>query len=126
MKVLFSIVVLLVFCSTSYGQAKSRTAFGLHQQFVQKRAIKGYKTNSAFQWKAQTYPGLVGANRSSGYWQDGRFHFYQQPQPTFYQQPVQNNYQPAGQTYYQQPVQTYYQQPAQTYYQQPVQTYQRW
>lgn len=112
MKILLSIIALLVCCSVSYGQGKSRTAFGLHQQFVQKRAIKGYKTSSAFQWKAQTYPGLVGANRSSGYWQDGRYRFYQQqPQRTYYQQPAQ--------TYYQQPAQTYYYQPAPTYYYQP-------
>ena len=107
MKIFLPLIVLLFLCSVTNGQVKTRTAFGLHQQFLQNRAIKGYKTTPAFQWKAQTFPGLVGANRSSGYWQSRRYHFYQpQPQPTYYRQPAP--------THYYQPTQTYYQQPAQT------------
>jgi len=115
MKLFLPIIAILVFCGTSYGQGKGRTAFGLHQQFVQNRAIKGYKAPPAFQWKAQAHPGLVGVNRNSGFWQNGRYQFYRQPQQLRYQ-PQQRFYYQSQPTYYQQPVQTFYQQPAQTYY----------
>ncbi len=111
MKLLLPLIMVLLCCGVSHGQGKARSAFGLHNQFVQNRAIKGYKTNAAFRWKAQNNPGLVGVKRSSGYWQDGRYYFYQQP---------------AQRSYYQPPSPTYYQQPAQNHYYQgqyqPTQT----
>ncbi len=59
--------------------AEARTAFGLHAQFLQRRAQLGYRTPAGFRWKAQTYPGLVGRNASSGYWSGGRYYYYNQP-----------------------------------------------
>jgi len=66
--------VLLLLAFSISSPVDARTAFTLHGQFLQKRALKGYKVPAGFRWKAQTYSGLLGNGPGRGYWANGRYY----------------------------------------------------